>query len=173
MRESLSAFRIAAFTCASTMGEQARYLMRELGNVRIDGEYRQTLEKICQPPEDNAWDIPTELDELAALALPDDAPTVRMRVNRIHAWLSESLPDVHQIVRALDHAAATQPLRSSAFVLVAESAAAVINACTEVDRARAQYLTSVGASGEIDGQRQNCHFGRYADTHPHQTKGKT
>lgn len=150
MSDSMSAFRIAAFACARMMGEQARYLMRELGNVRVNSEHRQALEKICQSLEANAWDIPTELDELAALALADDAPVVRMRVNRIHAWLSESLPDVHHIVRALDDAAAIQPQCGSAFVLVAESAAAVLNACTEVDRAHAQYLTSVGASGEID-----------------------
>jgi hypothetical protein len=150
MTDPMSAFRIAAFAafaCGKIMGEQARYVMRELGNVTVNSEQRRALEKTCRALEANAWDIPTELDELAALALPDDAVAVRKRVDRIHAWLRESLPDLQRIVRALDDAATTQPRCGSAFLLVAESATAVLNAFAEVDHAWAQYLARVEASG--------------------------
>ncbi len=143
----LTAFRVAAFNCAATMLESQSFINRELASVEAAKPHQQAIKRVCEAFLSNWFDIGTELDELSELGLPDYSPTVHLRVERIHQWLGEHLPELHDLVTALSSAAKDDPQCTSAYILVAESATNVLAAFASVAEAREQYLEAYAREG--------------------------
>ena len=140
----LVAFRLAANACAATMRDSASYVERELPSVTVAVPHRQAIVRVGELLMANWFDIRTELDELAALGLPANSDTVQRRVERIHRWLGEHLPDIDRVVTALSSAARDDRDCSGAFILVSESVANVLVSFAEVTRARERYEQACG-----------------------------
>jgi hypothetical protein len=122
------------------MRESSDFLQKELASVKVEPAHEQAIREVCEKFVGNWFDIRTELEEMAELGQPDCSPAIRARVDRIHRWLGEELPALHQLVTDLSAAAERDPLCGSAYILVAESATNVLGAYAEVADARERYL---------------------------------
>lgn len=145
---TLTSFCSAAHRCAVVMRENAGFIEDELPNVETDSANQDAIRQICGAFVANWFDIDTELDELSELDLPDCSPTIRGRVDRIHQWLGEVLPELHSVVTTLSTAVQSDPRYRSAHILVSESATNVLRAFTAMSEARDHYLAACHQQGE-------------------------
>lgn len=136
---ALAAFREAAARCAATMHESATFIRRELPNVRTSAPNADAVKNVCEFLAGTCFDIRTELFELAELVADGTMEAVPTRVERIHRWLGEGLPECDRVVMLLDDAMREDPNLGGAYVLVAESIANVLVAYGDVTRAREGY----------------------------------
>ncbi|MHB1099268.1 MAG: hypothetical protein ACYCZR_06900 [Burkholderiales bacterium] len=143
----LTSFRTAARECAHVMLESSSFIQREHASVEAAHTHQAAIKTICDAFTSNWFDIGTELDEMAELGLPNYSPTIRMRVDRIHNWLAEDLPTLHELVTALSSATEDDPQCGSAYILVAESATNVLHAFVAVSEARQRYLEAYEQEG--------------------------
>jgi len=136
----LASFKAAAYRCAATMQESASFITQELASIEVPDPHQRAIREVCDAFMSNWFDIRTELAELSELGLPDYAPSVRQRVDRIFRWLDEHRPELHGVVTALSSAAKDDQRCASAYILVAESATNVLITLASVADTRKYYL---------------------------------
>lgn len=138
--DDVAAFRDAARHCTAVMMEAATYIRRELPSLETSAPHRTAIDAVCDVFTANWFDISTELTEMAEFRLPDEAAKVAARVERIHRWLGEDLPRLHELVSTLAAAADAETRFRAVEVLVTESAANVLRAYAAVTIARDRCL---------------------------------
>jgi len=112
------------------MLETASYIQAELPHVQISDELQSQAKEVTDALIGTKHDVISELFELDDLlrATPPSSSEIASRLNRIIRWLWEDVSRMHELVMALDSAKKQDPAFALAYVLVAESAANVLNA---------------------------------------------
>ncbi len=127
----------AACDCAMVMLETADYIQAELPNVQIGKTLQSRVEKVCSALIGTKHDVISGLSEIDDLLRPggESSSEIASRLNRIIRWLWEDVSRMHELVKALDSAKKRNPAFALTYVLVAESATNVLNACNRTTAA--------------------------------------
>jgi hypothetical protein len=133
----LSGFTSAARACAFEMMQNAAYIQEHLPDVDVSAPLRESILDVCSSLIGTKHDVFTELHDLRELGAPWDSAVVQDRVARIEEWLAEDLPALHAVVKALE------PTKSLAYLLVAESAANILNSFNAVSAAAGGYRDAI------------------------------
>lgn len=127
------------------MWEGARFVEKELPNVRMAEALRVRTSQVCRQLVSTRYDIVTELaDFYEPVKGKTRTQVMRMRVERIDRWLFEYLPEMNEIVQALATAAQGGHDDGGAYILVAETAAGILGAYGDV-RAGAERILGTPA----------------------------
>ena len=127
--EAVRAVMAAARDCAMEMLQNASFIQGELPELDMPDELRARTEKVCTELIGTKHDVISELFELdELLGTQDSEADVGSRVNRIITWMGLDMVQLHELVSALHSASREDPDYGIAFVLVAESAASIVNA---------------------------------------------
>lgn len=128
---------IAARDCAVIMLETAEYIQAELPDIQIGEALRLQAETVCIALIGTKHDVISALFELDNLLRQRGASSseIASRLNRVIRWLQEGVLGMHEFVMALDSAKQRNPAVVPAYVLVAESAANILNAYNRMTEA--------------------------------------
>ncbi len=139
--DAVRAFMHKARDCAMEMFKNALYIQGELPKVEIPDALRATTKEVCSEMIGTKHDIISELAELEdVLGGRPTAKKVAAKTNRIVAWLGDDIQQLHELVAALHAAQEQNESHSLGWVLVAESAANIVDA----------FGATMEAAGEID-----------------------
>jgi hypothetical protein len=143
----LAAFRDAAASCAREMLDNAGYIEKELGSVRVPSpDDARAIAEICSSLLGSGHDVMSELFEFDEPGLPAVDPVVQRRVERIHRLLGDDLPRLDAVVRPLAAAAKRDSAYGLVSVLVSESAANILRSYARVSAAATAYRVAVGGA---------------------------
>ncbi len=127
--ETVRAVMAAARHCAMEMFQNANFIQGELPELDMPDELRARAEQVCTELIGTKHDVISELSELdELLGTQDSEADIGSRVNRIVTWMGLDMVQMHELVSALHSASREDPEYAVAFVLVAESAASIVNA---------------------------------------------
>jgi hypothetical protein len=141
-------FLVAARCCADLMLEGAAFIRKELPNVHMSEALRVRTQQLCEDLVGTKHDVVSELlDFYDPIDGRSQDEVTLMRVKRINAWLIEYLPGMHEIVQALDAATQTGVNDKGAYILVAETAAGILNAYKDVREAAERIVSIPSAQG--------------------------
>jgi len=127
--EAVRAVMAAARDCAMEIFQNASFIQGELPELDMPDELRARTEKVCTELIGTKNDVISELFELdELLGTQDSEADIGSRVNRIVTWMGLDMVQLHELVSALHSASREDPDYGIAFVLVAESAASIVNA---------------------------------------------
>jgi len=110
------------------MGDNARYIQKELPNLDLNTALRHQVEGICERMIGTQHDIFAELAEWEEGTAQREAG----RAQRLLRWLSDDLRALDEVVRELGLAAQENVQNVAAYVLVAESAVNVLTSYRQV-----------------------------------------
>jgi inactivated superfamily I helicase len=117
-----------ARNCVTVLLENATYVQGQLADVQMNSALHAQTEQVCAALIGTAHDIGSELFELDELLGPEHAVVIRSRADRMVRWFQEDATRMHQLVLALKSARLHGQASEAAYVLVAESAANVLDA---------------------------------------------
>jgi hypothetical protein len=138
---ALQALITEARNCAMAMLYNAMYIRGELATVFMSDALRARTQKMCDTLVSTKHDVIHELFELDELVASDpSASAIPRYVERIVAWLGEEVAPMHELVMALDSARKKDPAHGTAYVLVAESVANILDGFNRTKAAAATLL---------------------------------
>lgn len=133
----------AAASCAHELFANASYVSDELPSLGLEPLNAEAIAEVCSSLIGTKHDVISELHELDELSATPDAEAVQRRVERIHRWLGEELPKLHELVTSLELASKSRPEIGSAYILVAESAVNVLRSFGKVTNEADAYFRNV------------------------------
>jgi len=110
------------------------YIRRELPQLQLSDDLRSKAEEVCSTLIDTYHDLVdsllSDLDELLNVEAPVPLPidSVRVVLDQMIRCFQAGIDMMHELVTALETAKETEPSCVEAYVLVAESAANILNA---------------------------------------------
>jgi hypothetical protein len=127
LNAALAAFMEAARECALQLIRHAAFIERELSAVSWDEGMLAATQELCEQLESTGHDTISELITLQGSPALEPA-ALGAAAERILEWLSDDILRLHDLVGTLEAAAGRGPGNAAAYILVAESAANILDA---------------------------------------------
>jgi hypothetical protein len=120
----------AVRNCATAMLTNASFIRHELPYVTMTDVHRAEAEAVCDAFAGSKHDFLSELADLslALVAGAIDEREAMRRLERINAWMRDTLNAMRDLVRGLHRALDEKKRNSDAYILISESAVNVLTA---------------------------------------------